>query len=220
MSNSPYRPSAAITRQPASFSLTAEAGINDSDVVQGTFALNNRIASQIEVWEGKPRTTLISLIKGDPAQKALSDARVEKIGRQLQAQMKAFDLATEAKLALAEAGCETIVRETKVRHGTRLAQMIMASYEQLHSTVHATRETFMAKAAESFENAQKYAHIPFIVDRAVESIENEVNAFHDYLDSTTQEFLARARHRLTEWNQTPGAAANLSSTRPNGSWQF
>lgn len=199
-------------------SLTQASGIQDPNIVRGTLDVSDRIALQVLAREQHPAVSLKRFIVGDPADNELAKANAEMVKRHLGAKLQAFDLATTSKMELASTAMESIIRETKIRHDARLAQMVIASFEELRGMVQATRETFLAHLDQAMTTVEKYAHRPLIADRAMRSIESEAAAYFDYLEQTTSAFLTNARHKLGQAN--PSANARPMDTTPGTNWNF
>ena len=61
---------------------------------------------------------------------------------------------------------------------------------------------------QAYANAEKYLHRPWLMDRAVNSLQQEVGQFFDWIDSLLDDFMAISKQRLDEigrLSRIPGA---------------
>ena len=82
-------------------------------------------------------------------------------------QRRLFRLATDTKLEMAHSMCLAMSRELKVGNQERFTAMVLDKHENLRRTVESKREGFLADMDAAYTNAERYAHRPWLMDRAV-----------------------------------------------------
>lgn len=192
-------------------SLLHASGINERSIAQGIFAIPERAAVQSEQLQERQIGLLSRLFVERGLTRVLRDARVQGVKDFAEYQRRAFRLATDTKLEMCHSMCLALSRELKVGNQERFTAMILDKHENLRRTVESKREAFLADMDGAYATSERYAHRPWLMDRAVNSLQHEVEQFFEWVDSLLEDFMAISKQRLDEYRK-----AESARTRPDG----
>src|SRR5437773_1140206 len=115
---------------------------------------------------------------------------------------------------MAHSMCLAMSRELKVGNQERFTSMVLDKHESLRRTVQAKRDGFLADVDAAYTNAERYAHRPWLADRAITSLQKEVEQFYTWIDGLLDDFLSISKQRLDEYRK---AEANVGNRPALGS---
>ena len=108
-------------------------------------------------------------------------------------------------------------RELKVGNQERFTAMILDKHESLRRTVESKREGFLADMDAAYANAERYAHRPWLMDRAVTSLQQEITQFFEWIDGLLGDFMNISTQRLDEYRKAESSPARQTLGN-GGTW--
>jgi len=188
-------------------SLLHASGVTERSITQGILGAHERAGVQIQQLQERQRGFWSSLFTERGLTRVLEDARIQGVKDYADYQRRLFRLATDTKLEMAHSMCLAMSRELKIGNQERFTAMVLDKHENLRRTVESKREGFLADMDAAYTNAERYVHRPWLMDRAVTSLQQEVEQFFGWIDSLLEDFMAISKQRLDEYRKAESAPA-------------
>lgn len=186
-----------IVRDP---SLLRRAKLREQDIATHTLGQPSNTARQLEKLEERQKSWFSRFFMERGLASILENKSIQEIRDYKEYRHAVFRLATNTKLEMVHTVCLTLTRELKLATQERFTSLIMDKQEQLRRNVNLKRERFLADMDEMEARIRQYAHIPWLAERALQSLQMEAAQYFDWIDTLLSDFISISSQRLNEYN--------------------
>jgi len=199
-------------------SMLRVSGVTEQAIAQGTLGIHNNVAQAVHQLQEKQRGFISRFFTEKGLTKVLQDQKIQSVRDFAEYQRTAFRLATDTKLDMAHSMCLAMSRELKVGNQERFTAMVLDKHESLRRTVQSKREGFLADMDAAYDHAERFAHRPWLADRAITSLQKEVEQFYAWIDGLLDDFLSISKQRLDEYRKAEVGANTRPTLGNSGGW--
>ena len=210
-------PSSPVPSGSDESSLLRTAGVTERGITQAVTGAHESAAARVLELQEKQRGFFTKFFAERGLTKVLQDSKIQEVKDYTEYQRRIFALATETKLEMCHSICLSMTRELKVENSKRFNIMVTEAYETLSRNVKAKQATFLADTDDAATNAERYAHRPWLMEDALESIQKETRGFFTWLDSLLEDFRKISDERLAEYRKAESQAPRPASGG-SGTW--